>query len=475
MVEAASVIEELRTIVGNPGLVLAEDMAPFLLDWMERYRGDAVAVVRPADTEEVSKVISCCAEHGLAVVPQGGNTGLSGGSIPTAVPSVVLSLQRMNSIEAVDPDRFALTVQAGATIESIQEAARAVDRSFAPDWGARGTASIGGAISTNAGGINVLHSGSMRENILGLEVVLANGRIWNGLRSLRKDSSGVDLKQLFIGAEGTLGVVTRAVLRLQSHLAHQQTAFVALSDVDRLLELLALARRTGGLTAFELIPELGIQAVCEKFPSIQRPLPAAISDWYALIRMSGSEPVSDQLATLLGEATDLGLVVDAVVASTADQETNLWTLRDELPAHRLFPHGDIGIKFDVAVPIDLLPNYLAELTARCETATPAILPYSFGHAGDGNLHLYLMPGIDADEATVEAFAANRIELRTEVYELTWGYGGTISAEHGIGQSLRSEIVGQKSEVELDLMHRVKAALDPDSVFNPGKLLPDQHH
>ncbi|MEE9416206.1 MAG: FAD-binding oxidoreductase [Acidimicrobiales bacterium] len=473
MPDNAVALEELFAIVGDVGLFRGDEMEPFLTDWLEHYHGTALAVVRPSTTEEVSAVVRCCARHGVSVVPQGGNTGLCGGAIPTETPSVVLSLRRMNTIESVDPERFSMTVQAGVTVEAIQDAASEAGRSFAPDWGARGSATIGGAISTNAGGINVLQSGPMRENILGLEVVLADGRVWNGLRALRKDSSGLDLKHLFIGTEGTLGVVTKAVVRLRPQLHHHQTAFAAIADIDRLLELLTIAQShgQGSLTAFELVPELGVAAVCENFPSVQRPL-ATKAEWYALIRMSGSEPVTDRLTALLAKAEEQRLVVDAAIASTADQEANIWMLRDELPPQRLFPHGDAGLKLDVAVPIDVVPQYLAEVVRRAAEMIPGTLPYAFGHAGDGNLHLYLMPAIDAGPAEVANFTANREALEAEVNKITWRYGGTISAEHGIGQSLREKIAGQKSDVEFDLMRTVKHALDPDGLFNPGKLLPD---
>ncbi len=469
----SALVEELTAIVGAAGMVGDEASAPFLVDWLEHYHGTAIAVVRPATTHEVSQVVACCAAHGVSIVPQGGNTGLCGGAIPNDDTTVVISLQRMNRIISVDPERFTMTVEAGVTVQAIQEAAVAANRMFGPDWGARGTAAIGGAIATNAGGVNVLQFGSIRENILGLEAVLADGRVFDGLRSLRKDSSGLDAKHLFIGTEGTLGIVTQAVVRLRPAMPEQQTAFAAIPDVSRLGELFALALRhgQGGLTAFELIPELGVATVCAKFPSVQRPLDSR-SDWYAMIRLSGPEPVTDALTDLLADAVNEQLVVDAVIASSAEQEENLWMLRDELPPQRLFDTIDAGLKLDVAVPIDAVPAYYAEVTQTASSLLPGSMAYTFGHAGDGNLHLYLLPALDADNDAVEAFIAGRAGLNNAVNDITWRYGGTVSAEHGIGQYLRDELRGQKSAVELEVMRTIKDALDPAGLLNPGKVLPD---
>jgi FAD/FMN-containing dehydrogenase len=372
----------------------------------------------------------------------------------------------MRAIEEVNPDRFTITAQAGVTIGELQDAARAADRTFAPDWGARGTATIGGAVATNAGGMNVLRYGSIREQVLGLEVVLADGQVWDGLRALRKDNSGYDLKQLFIGSEGTLGIVTRAVVKLHPRRRAQRSAFVALSDIDRLSELhnLALATIPDGLTAFELVPELGVALVCGKYPNVTRPV-EAISEWYVLVRVAGQEQVADQLIELLAAGAEAGLVIDAVVAETAAQDANLWTLRDELTPVRLLD-GYI-LKYDLAVPIDRISELHRGVRQLVEAETPGAVAYAFGHVGDGNLHLSVWPGT----AEPERFAARLGRLQAAIDTLTWDLGGTISAEHGIGQELVDRLAGQKSAVELDLMRRIKQVLDPDQRLNPGKLLP----
>ena len=463
----AAGVEALKRRLGRGGWLDGPEMDPFLVDERRAFRGDAVLVARPAGTGEVAEVVELCCRHGLAVVAQGGNTSLSGGSVPSVpVPTVLLSLSRMRAIEEVNADRFTITAQAGVTIQELQDTARAAGRTFAADWGARGTATIGGAVATNAGGMNVLRYGTIRNQILGLEVVMADGRVWNGLRALRKDSSGYDLKQLFIGSEGTLGIVTRAVVKLHPLEPEQRSAFAALRHIDELNQFYNLASdmAAGSLTAFELVPELGVSLVCDKYPNVTRPVDA-ISDWYVLLRLSGRGRVDDQLLGLLAAATDAGLVTDAVVAETPSQDANLWVLRDELSPVRLLD-GYI-LKYDRAVPIDRISELHREVRAEVDHHIPGAIAYAFGHVGDGNIHLSVWPG-DADPGL---FTARIDRLRAAIDALTWRFEGTISAEHGIGQELVERLGGQKSEVELDLMRRIKHALDPDQQLNPGKLLP----
>ena len=459
-------IEQLKAVVGPSGWIEGPAMERHLVDERGDFSGTALLVVRPSNTTEVADVVKVCAAAGLAVLPQGGNTGLSGGSVPSAdQPTVLLSLNRMTTIEDVNPGRFTITVQAGATVEAVQDAASSAKRLFAPDWGARGTATIGGAIATNAGGINVLRYGNMREQVLGLEVVMGDGRVWNGLRSLPKDNSGYDLKQLFIGSEGTLGIVTRSVLRLHPQPRVTRTAFVALAGIERLTELFALSRSMTpqGLSAFELIPEIGLARAIEKYDVI-RPM-ATVSDWYVLLRFGGGTSVDDDIVGFLEAADSAGLIADGVLAETSSQVENLWRLRDELPPPRLF--DGYMVKYDLAVPTDRISEFHGEVQRVVQAIVPGALPYIFGHVGDGNLHLTVWPS----NSETGLLDSRESELLTAIDQLVWDFGGTISAEHGIGQELRERIRGQKDEVEFDLMEAVKHALDPAGILNPGKVLP----
>ena len=468
MSPADRAVAGLRDLLGRGGWLEGDDIGAYVVDFREDFHGDALGVARPASTEEVSRVVEICAAKDVAILPQGGNSGLSGGSIPSVDrPTVILSLTRMRTIESVDAEGFTITAQAGVTVQELQEAAADVDRLFAPDWGARGTATLGGAIATNGGGINVLRYGNTREQVMGVEVVLADGRVWNGLRALPKDNSGYDLKHLFIASEGTLGIVTRAVVRLRPRPAEHRTAFVALADIDRLNDWYSLAssHHPGALSAFELIPEIGVGRVIEKY-AVQRPLDE-VSEWYVLLRYSGSEGTADQLLDLLSEAVDRGLIGDAVVAESAGQEANLWHLRDELPPPRIF--GGYLLKYDLAVPPSRISDFHAEARALIESIVPGAMPYVFGHVGDGNLHLTVWPD-QSEEGLLEARSS---ELMAAIDALTWRYGGTISAEHGLGQELRDRITGQKPEIELELMRRVKDVFDPAGLLNPGKVLPER--
>ena len=455
------------------GLVATDDHDRFLVDERGKFRTSALAVVRPTSTDQVAAVVRLCAEHGVAVVPQGGNTGLCGGSVPNleaVTPSVLVSTGRLNRIRDLNHVTATATVEAGVAVQALQDAAADAGLLFGPDWGARGSAQIGGAISTNAGGLNVIRWGSFRRQVLGLEVVLADGRIWNGLRPLFKDSSGVDLKQLFIGAEGTLGLVTAAVLSLQPRPEHHHSALVALPGLDALLPFFAHVRHqsNGLLSGFELIPHEGIERAVNDVPSLQQPaLPSA--RWYGLVRYSGDESTLDRLTETLSSAVAGQLVVDAVVAATPAQEENLWHLRDELPSGRRFEERGRRHKFDIAIPVDAIPNFITEAARVVDNIVPGARTYVFGHVGDGNLHFSLYPGTDADPDRFDAAGA---EMVTAVDEMTWRFGGSISAEHGIGQEMRSRLLGQKSDIEFELLARVKAALDPHGIMNPGKVLPD---
>ena len=460
--------------MGAAGFIHPHDLPDAMVGYRSVHRGKAVAIVRPATTSEVAEVVGICANHGAAVVTQGGNTGLAGGSVPASEqperPTVILLTTRMHHLEPIEAGSTSITVEAGATVEAVQAAARDAGMSFAPDWGARGTATIGGAISTNAGGINVLAHGPFRNHVLGVEIVLPDGRVWNGLRALRKDSSGLDLKQLFIGAEGTLGVVTRATLSLVPAITHEASALVAISSTADLPTLMAMsmAGTNATVTAIELIPELGVAAVCEKF---DRPRPlATIADWYLLVRYGGNSPVDHDLAEFLSDASDRGLILDAVVAATRHQSDALWFIRDELPPPGLMADFQKAVKMDSVVPVERIPDYIDAIKDICQSIAPAATPYIFGHVGDGNLHVHVLtPG---DPAEAAKFAAVRSDLYRRLDELTWSMGGSISAEHGIGQELRDRIVGQKPTIEFELMRAIKHAVDPLGIMNPGKTIPE---
>ncbi len=477
----AAIPDRLRNLVGDVSVLVGPDAEPALTDWRGVYRGRAVAVVRPGSTEEVSAVMAWADANDVVVVPQGGNTGLSGAATPLAAtnppdgadnrPCIVLSTARLNRIVELDVDGWTMTVEAGTTIQAMQEAAAAVGRLFGPDWGARGTATVGGAIATNAGGMNVVRYGSMRDQILGLEVVLADGRIWNGMRALRKDSSGYDLKHLFIGSEGTLGVVTRAVVRLAPPADHSRTAMAALPELDQLMPLFALARSSNpdALTAFELMPESAVARVCSLL-DVSHPFGrgSGSAEHYALIKLASKRPVTDALADLLARASAQGLITDAVLATTSSQEEQLWFIRDHLSASAIYPLHGHGLKMDTAVPISSMTRFLDAVHAITADMVPDAIVYGFGHVGDGNVHLYILP---SDESAIERFRAIKPQLTARIDRVTFELGGTLSAEHGIGQELRNRIAPQKPSVEWDLMGRIKNQLDPDNRMNPGKLLP----
>lgn len=426
--------------------------------------------IRPTTTAAVSAAVTACASESVSIVPVGGDTGLSGGTeLPDATPAVHVALGGLDAIRSVDADRWTITAEAGVTIQAVQEAAAAVGRQFAPDWGARGSATVGGAVSTDAGGHNVVRHGNMRENVLGLEVVLADGTVWDGLRALRKDSSGYDLKQLFIGGEGTLGIVTAAVLRLVPATPHRQSALAAIPDLDQLAALVELVRTAsdGTLTAIELMPDTGLQIAADRL-EIAHPLADTAAD-HVLVSLAAGEPVTDRLTAILAEATDRGLITDAVFASSGDQEAALWQLRDmQSPTQSRPELVDESLKYDAAVPVDRIADLVRVVGSHVRSAAPGAEVHAFGHVGDGNIHLWVLPGTDP-----AAFAAQRKQLRDDIDAIVFAHDGTLSAEHGIGTLLRDRIGDQKPPIEWDLMRRIKHTLDPGNIFNPGKTLPDQ--
>jgi len=468
-----AVIDRLKAVVGPQGW-LAEpgDIEPYLVETRGLYRGATALVLRPASTAEVAGIVRICAEIRLPIVPQGGNTGLVGGGVPGEDGrNIVLALGRMNRIRRLDADNFTLTAEAGCILAQIQQAADAADRLFPLSLGAEGSCQIGGNISTNAGGVQVLRYGNTRELVLGIEAVLPDGRIWDGLRSLRKDNTGYDLKQLFIGGEGTLGIITAATLRLFPKPREIATGFVAVPDSAAAMRLFARARAATGdqITAFELIPRIGVEFAMRHVAGVTDPLSQPYPS-YALIELSSSSRQAGLEAlfgSLLEEALEAGEILDGTIAASEAQRRALWLIREGVVEGQRHEGG--SIKHDVSVPVASVAAFLERATAAVTERLPAIRVVAFGHAGDGNIHFNLSQPIGADTA---AYLARWGEFNHIVHEIVAGFGGSISAEHGIGRLKRHELTHYKSPVELEMMARVKAALDPYNIMNPGKTVPD---
>lgn len=452
-------------------LTAAEDMAPFLTDWRGRWTGRALAVAQPSSTEGVAAVVRWCHARRLPMVPQGGNTGLSGGATPDASGrAVVLSLARMARVRAVDTVGDTLTAEAGCTLLQVQEAARAAGRLFPLSLAAEGSCTIGGNLATNAGGVQVLRYGNARELCLGLEVVTAEGECWSGLRALRKDNAGYDLRDLFIGSEGTLGVITAAVLKLHPLPTHQTCVLAAVASPSAALALMALARTriAASLTAFELVSDVALGLVLRHVPSARAPLDVQ-APWYVLIEVSEPDAVeqpSIALQALLEEAFAQELVLDAAVSASLAQFEALWMLREGISEAQ----GAEGptIKHDIALPIAAMDAFLAQAGAAVREAAPTLRLVAFGHLGDGNLHYNFSP--PAGGMPRAEFAALEPALNRVVHDLVVQHGGSISAEHGLGVLRRDEAARYKSPVELRLQRAIKQALDPLGLLNPGKVL-----
>ena len=460
-------LDALRAAVG-PAHVLATpaDMAAYCTDWRGRYTGAAHCVVRPGSTAEVAAVVRACAAAGAAIVPQGGNTGLCGGATPTG-GEVVVALTRMNRIRALDADNNSITVEAGCTLHAVQEAARDADRLFPLSLAAEGSATIGGNLSTNAGGVQVLRYGNARELTLGLEVVLADGRVWDGLRGLRKDNTGYDLKHLFIGAEGTLGLVTAATLKLFPRPRACATAWAAVADPAAAVALLGRLRDAAGdnVTAFEIVGRTALDLVLRHIPQARDPLPGRPS-WQVLVELSGTAAeLAATLERVLHEAAAESLVADAAIAASQAQAAAFWALRENVSEAQKIE--GVSIKHDIAVPVSRIAEFIARADAALAQAFPGVRVVCFGHIGDGNLH-YNQSKADA-ESNAE-FIARTEAVNRVVHDLVHELGGSISAEHGLGQLKREEILRYKSAAEMDLMRAVKRALDPRGLFNPGKVL-----
>jgi len=466
----ADALAGLRDLVGDAHvLTTAADTAPYLTDWRGRYTGDALCVVRPATTEALSRVVRLCADAGLPMVPQGGNTGLCGGATPRAGQGEVLvNLSRLNRIRELDRDNASIIVEAGCKLAAVQAAARDVGLLFPLSLASEGSCEIGGNLSTNAGGVHVLRHGNARDQVLGLEVVLPDGRVWDGLRALRKDNTGYDLKHLFIGAEGTLGFISAAVLKLSPLPAHSALAWIALDDAQRGIDLLAHLRTQASdvLNAFELIGREALALVLRHMPDTRDPL-SGVAPWYALVEVSGNQPgLDERLGELLEALMAQGVMRDAVIAQDLAQAAALWALRENISeAQRI---EGFSVKHDISVPVSAIPCFIDQAGERIVQALPGVRIVVFGHAGDGNLHYNLSFPQAEDNARLLADAATANAL---VYETVRELAGSVSAEHGIGQLKPQLLAACKSPVELDLMRAVKRALDPQALMNPGKLLP----
>jgi FAD/FMN-containing dehydrogenase len=464
-------LADIKAAVGPKGWSDDPDqMAPQLIDWRRRYRGRTPLLVRPGSTAEVAEVVRLCATARVAIVPQGGNTGLCGGAIPSeSGTEILLNLSRMNQVRAVDAANDTITVEAGCILAQVQDAASASDRLFPLSLAAEGSCQIGGNLSTNAGGIAVLRYGNARDLVLGLEVVLPDGQVWDGLRGLRKDNTGYDLKQLFLGAEGTLGIITAAVLKLFPKPIERVTAFAALNELASAVDLLARCRAGSGdaVTSFELLPRIGMDLAQRYVSGVVEPLPER-RDYYVLIELTAAVADSGLRTTLersLAAALEDGLIADATVAASVEQARRLWAVREAIV--ELQGVAGASIKHDISLPVSRIAAFLPRTIAAVTAALPGVRPVSFGHVGDGNIHFNLYQPEAMDAA---AFLARQPELSCIVHDIVAELGGSFSAEHGIGRLRRDDMTRYRSPLELDLMRRIKHALDPDDIMNPGKVI-----
>jgi FAD/FMN-containing dehydrogenase len=460
-----------KSSIGEEYVLLnVEQQASYLQDWRQRATGKALAVLRPATPEQVAQLVKLCANYQVPIVPQGGNTGLVLGSIPDqSGKAVVLSLQRLNQIRAIDVANSTMTVDAGCLLAQIQNAAEEQNLLFPLSLASEGSCTIGGNLSTNAGGTAVLRYGNMRELCLGLEVVTPQGEIWNGLRGLRKDNTGYDLRDLLIGAEGTLGIITGAVLKLYPKPVSYGTAFIRINSIQAAVSLLTLAKQHchTAISGFELINQLSLQLVHKHFPQFQK-IFTEESPFYILLELSGSyteQATYQQLEQLIASALEAQIIEDAVIANSLAQSKNCWALRESISAAQA-KEGK-NIKHDISLPISVIADFVAETNLALQQAFAGCRMVTFGHLGDGNLHYNVSPASNADH---EQFLSHQNQINRIVHDKTHQYGGSISAEHGIGTLKKEELLRYKSTVELTMMRTIKRALDPQNIMNPGKII-----
>lgn len=481
----SEIIEKLKAVVGKGGwLEDPADLESFVTEWRGLYRGATPLVVMPCSTEQVAAIVGICAANGTAVVPQGGNTGLAGGAIPgleshgseshdpdNQRPEILLSSRRLKKIHAIDQENFTVTVEAGVVLSELQTVVEAAGLYFPLSLAAEGSCSIGGNISTNAGGTNVLRYGNTRDLVLGLEVVLADGSVWNGLSGLRKDNTGYDLKHLFIGAEGTLGFVTAATLKLFPLAVSRSTAWLGVASPEAAVKLYGEARQHLGdeIVAFELMPQIAIDMVLEHLPGSRNPLGEKSADvWHVLVEFASAREqqlLDEQLLTFLQHCLETGQVADGSVAGSVAHRDEFWAVRHGISEAQKKAGG--SIKHDISVPLSRMAEFLTQANELVTAALPGVRPVPFGHLGDGNLHYNLSQPVDMDQ---QDFVGHWDDLNRIVHTLAEELGGSFSAEHGIGVLKAGELARLKSAQEIAMMKAVKQALDPQGIMNPGKVL-----
>jgi len=463
-------INAIRELLGPKGWIGGEDrrsLEPYLEEERGRYHGEAFGVARPETTEQVAAVVRICAEATIPIVPQGGNTGLVGGAVPHG--GIVLTTERMTKIRNMDALNQTITAEAGVILADIQKAAEDAGALFPLSLAAEGSCRIGGNIATNAGGTNVLRYGNAREQVLGLEVVLPDGRIWDGLRGLRKDNSGYDLKQLFIGSEGTLGVITAAVLQLRARPSNRETALVAMESFEAAGQLLSGIRDSLGddLTAAEVMGRVAVQSAFDHIPGIKDPF-SETHEVYLLVEAAGAgSDLRGRLESVLAEGMEAGQASDAVIAETIGQAKDIWRIRETIPEAQKQIGG--SIKHDVSVPVSRVAEFIKRGSELAEREISGVRVCAFGHLGDGNIHFNLSQPEDADK---EQFLEKWERMNRIIHDLVAEMDGSFAAEHGVGAMKRNDLKRYRSEVEIDLMRRLKATLDPEGIMNPGKVLPD---
>lgn len=469
----ATFLDAARDLLGPRGLTQDEDLiTPWLTDWRGRFTGKALALASPANANELAALVQLCAAHGVPIVPQGGNSGMSGGATPDASGNALLiSLRRMNAIRAIDPATRTATCEAGVVLQVLHEAAEAQGLRFPLSLGGKGSATVGGLIATNAGGTQVLRHGSMRALVLGLEAVLPDGRIYSALTPLKKDNRGFDLKQLFIGSEGTLGIVTAATLRLVPHVAERVVIWAGVPSIQsaRALLLHCDAAMGDALEGFEVLPQSSLEAVLDLLPDARAPLQGP-HEWHALIEVvadaADAAGLRDAAEAMLAGAFEAGLIGDATIAASEAQAEAFWNLRESVaPAERA---KGPAVQHDISVPVAAMPDFLSMAVPTIKAEFPGVHALGFGHLGDGNIHFHVIAPPGSDRAAWEAGPGKAISRR--VHDLVTQWGGSISAEHGIGQLKVGELERLGDPVALDLLRKVKAALDPRGLLNPGKLV-----